>query len=252
MIILTRTPSNSLAQAQLTHLARVPINYELAKIQHQRYCTTLSQLVSDIQVLPALTEFPDSVFVEDVFISLPDVSILCRPGAKSRLGEVDAISTHVPNDRPAVRLESPARIDGGDVLVIGKKIFIGQSSRTNSVAIKVITEIVTPFGYSVTAVKVLGALHLKTAVTALSDDLLVMNSRWINTSVFSDWRRLCVADSEPFAGNILKIANTIFVQSTHIDTANAISAAGFQVQLIDISEFAKAEAGLTCMSVIIQ
>ena len=251
-MILTRAPGTQLACAQLTHLERVPINVALAEMQHQRYCATLSRLIANVQTLPALIEFPDGVFVEDVLISLPELSILCRPGAISRRDEVQAIEEYLPTDRPAIRVEPPATIDGGDVLVIGKKIFIGQSSRTNNAAIQSVAQIVAPFGYSVTAVKVTGALHLKTAVTALKDDLLLMNARWIDASVFADRQRICVADHEPFAANALNIAGTIFVQSAHPDTAAAINAAGFDVQFIDISEFAKVEAGLTCMSVLIQ
>ncbi len=251
-MILTRAPSTQLALAQLTHLARVPISFELATIQHQRYCAALSRLMPSVQTLPALIGFPDAVFVEDVLVCLPEVSILCRPGAISRRGEIEAIKECIPADRPVMRVEPPGTIDGGDVLVIGKKIFIGQSSRTNDAAIKSVAAIVAPFGYSLNAVKVMGALHLKTAVTALSDDLLVMNPRWIDSSFFADWRHICVADNEPFAGNALKIAGSILMQSAHVDTANMIREAGFDVQLIDISEFAKAEAGLTCMSLFIR
>jgi dimethylargininase len=252
LVILTRLPSSKLLHAELTHLARSTIDYKLSAIQHKQYCEALKKTNLDVCILPALDDYPDSVFVEDVLISLPEVSILCRPGALSRRGEVEFIAEHLPKDRPIVRIQAPASIDGGDVLRIGNRLFIGESTRTNHAAINAISQAVSHFGYSVTAVKVTGALHLKTAVTAISNDLLLMNPHWIDINPFSGWRRIEVADNEPFASNSLVITEKVFMQAAHVATAEKICNGGFDVHMIDISEFSKAEAGLTCMSVIIQ
>jgi dimethylargininase len=251
-VILTRLPSTTLIHAELTHLARTTIDSKLSIIQHRRYCEALKKTNLDLCILPALDDYPDGVFVEDVLISLPEASILCRPGALSRRGEVESIAAYLPKDRPVVRIQAPATIDGGDVLRIGNRVFIGESTRTNHAAINALSQAVNHFGYSATTVKVTGSLHLKTAVTALSNDLVLMNPHWIDINPFSGWKRIEVADNEPFAGNSLTIKETTFMQMAHIATAEKIRSAGFNVQMIDISEFAKAEAGLTCMSVIIQ
>jgi dimethylargininase len=251
LVILTRLPSSKLLHAELTHLARTTIDDKLSALQHQQYCIALKEAGFDVCILPALDDYPDSVFVEDVLISLPEVSILCRPGALSRRGEVESIVAHLPNDRPVIQIQAPATLDGGDVLRIGKALFVGESTRTNQAAIHALSQALRDFGYVVTAVKVTGALHLKTAVTAVSNDLLLINPRWIDINPFSGWQRIEVADNETFAGNSLVIEEKVFMQAAHIATADRIRSVGFNVQMIDISEFAKAEAGLTCMSVIL-
>jgi dimethylargininase len=249
--ILTRLPSPNMAQAELTHLERMPIDMELAQEQHRAYCTALAATGAEIVSLPALDSHPDCTFVEDVLISLPELSILTRPGAVSRQGEVEAIALAIPLDRTVYRILAPGTVDGGDVLSIGKTLFVGLSTRTNRDGIAQLASAVRPHGYNVEAVTVPRALHLKTAVTALNGDLLLINPNWVDQNAFLDWHRIEVDQSEPFAGNSLRIDNKVFMQASHQKTAAKVLAQGFNLELIDISEFAKAEAGLTCLSVVI-
>jgi dimethylargininase len=251
-IALTRLPSPRMAEAELTHLDRVPIDRTLADTQHAAYRAALAEAGAEVITLPALDAHPDCTFVEDVLVSLPEVSVLCRPGATSRQGEVAAIEAHLPADRLVGRITAPGTVDGGDVLLIGRTLYVGLSTRTNAEGIAQMTAIVARFGYATNPVTVPGALHLKTAVTALAPDLLLINPNWIDATALAAFPRLTVDPAEPFAGNSLTVGNTIFMQADHARTAARITAAGFAVRLIDISEFAKAEAGLTCMSVIVR
>ncbi len=250
--VLTRLPSPRMAEAELTHLARVPIDMALAIQQHAAYCTALSATGAEVVVLPALDGYPDCTFVEDVLISLPEISILTRPGAESRRGEVMAIQSALPADLPVAHIVTPGTVDGGDVLLIGKTLYVGLSTRTNHAGIAQLVELAQPFGYKIITVEVPGALHLKTAVTALSSDLILINPAWIDADAFGDQRRVVVHPQERFAGNSLSVGDRIFMQAVHPETARRVAAAGFAIEMLEISEFAKAEAGLTCMSVVMK
>ncbi len=248
---LTRRPSKSLAHGERTHLERVPIDFALAEAQHAAYRDALAGRGLSLIDLPALEAHPDGVFVEDAVLALPEVFILCRPGAASRAAEAELIAPHLPDDRPVVRLDAQASLDGGDVLLVGRTLFVGRSTRTNMAAVSALASAVSRFGYAVEPVPLAGALHLKTAVTALAPDLLLMNAAWLASDAFAGWRRVLVDPVEPFAANSLKIGAALFMQSAHRRTAERVAAAGFSLDLLDISEFARAEAGLTCLSVVI-
>jgi dimethylargininase len=249
--ILTRLPSHRMADAELTHIERLPIDIALADRQHEAYRNALAATGVRVIALPALDDHPDGAFVEDVLLSLPETSVLCRPGSASRRGEVLPIEGVLPADRPSVRISGPGTLDGGDVLRVGKQIFVGRSMRTNAAGIMQLANIVRGYEYEVTMVEVRGALHLKTAVTSLAPDLLLFNPDWIDVRVFDNWHRIAVAPGEDFAANSLEVGNHIFMAAAYPATAERVAAAGLAVTSIDISEFAKAEAGLTCLSVVV-
>ena len=251
MQAITRRPSPRMAECELTHLARCPIDVPLARQQHAAYRQALARCDVEVVDLAPLDDHPDSAFVEDVLIALPELLILTRPGAASRRGEVEAIEAHLPPDRPIERLTAPATLDGGDVLRVGRRLFIGRSTRTNDAGIDALGAIVTRHGYTVSAVEVPGALHLKTAVTAIANDLVLINPAWIASEAFEAFSAITVADDEPFAGNCLSVSGRVILSAAHRATAARIARAGFGVDLVDISEFAKAEAGLTCLSVLV-
>jgi dimethylargininase len=250
-LAITRRPGADLARVQLTHLPRVPIDPDVAEAQHAAYRAALAALGLALIDLPALPGFPDAVFVEDGLLALPEVFVVCRPGAPSRAGEVASLEAAAPADRPVRRLEAPARLDGGDVLRIARTLYVGLSSRTNAAAADQLQALLAPFGYGVEAVGLAGALHLKTAVTAPDDETLLFNPAWVDPAPFGARRRIEVAPAEPFAANALAVAGRVFVQAVHPLTAERLATAGFDVQAIDTRELAKAEAGLTCMSVIV-
>lgn len=248
---ITRRASPRMAECELTHIERTPISSSLADDQHAAYRQALAACGVTLVDLPPLDDHPDCAFVEDLVVALPEVTLLCRPGAVSRRGEVEAIVTALPADRPVERIREPATIDGGDVLRIGRDLFIGRSSRTNDDGIAAVADVVRRFGYSVTAVDVPGALHLKTAATAIADDLLLINPAWVDAAALGGRRCIEVAPHEPFGANGLCVGDRLLYGTSNPATARRIEAAGISVELVDISEFAKAEAGLTCLSVLV-
>ena len=249
-VAITRRPGEDLTRVELTHLPRVPIDPDRAEEQHAGYRETIRGLGLEVIDLPALAGFSDAVFVEDGLLALPEAFVLCRPGAASRAGEVDSLAAALPRDRPILRLKAPATLDGGDVLRIGREIWVGLSGRTNAAAIAQLSDLLADFDYRVAPATLTGALHLKTAVTAPDPETVLVNPAWTDASLFRR-RVIEVPAHEPFAANCLSLAGQVFVQSTHRATAERLDAAGFRAKLIDVSELAKAEAGLTCMSVIV-
>jgi dimethylargininase len=250
-LAIVRRPGEDLAKVELTHLPRAPIDPARAEAQHAGYRAAIAGLGLAVIDLPALQGFADAVFVEDGLIALPEAFVVCRPGAASRTGEVETLAAALPGDRPAFRLETPATLDGGDVLQIGRTLYVGLSGRTNAAAVEALAAIVGPLGYRVEGVEVTGALHLKTAVTAPDEETVLVNPAWVDPARFSARRVIEVPPGEPFAANCLPLAGEVFVQSAHPATAERLGRAGFRSRLIDVSELAKAEAGLTCMSVIV-
>jgi dimethylargininase len=179
------------------------------------------------------------------------LAVLTRPGAESRRFEVDAIAPAVQAVRAQVeRITEPGTIDGGDVLRIGKRVFVGLSQRSNQAAIDQLADILKPFGYSVTAVPMQECLHLKSAVTALSDDTVLINPDWVDASYFGAYRQIRVAKSEPHAANVVRIGAAILMPSSFPHTQTLVEAAGFAVSTVDVSELQKAEGAVTCCSVL--
>lgn len=245
---LTRLPSPALPACELTHIEREAIDLGRAGAQHAAYRAALQAAGAQVTVLPALADFPDSCFVEDTAVILPELVIRTRPGAASRQGEVALIAPHLPADRPQITIAAPGTLDGGDVLVVGHDIFIGLTARSNAEAVAQVAAAAAPFGYRTTGVPLAGALHLKTAASALPDGRVLVNTDWLDPAIFAR-PHLASAPGEPFAANSLTIGTTLF-HAAGAATAARLAAQGFNVVELDISEFAKAEAGLTCLSLV--
>ncbi len=252
LIAITHLPSADLNFCELTYLSPESIDSAKAPKQHQLYRKALTDLGVGVITLNKNLDLPDSVFVEDTAIALDEIAIITSMGAESRRQESKFIETELGKYRRIERIEFPATIEGGDVLRIGTKIFVGISSRTNGQGIAELGRIVNLIGYEVVPVNVSGCLHLKTACTALNDSTVLINSNWIDTGAFQNFKKIEVPAAEPFAGNILRIEDSICIHSGFTRTANLLRDSGFDVHTIDISEFLKAEAGLTCMSLVFE
>ena len=247
---LIRQPSPLMASAcELTHMGREAIDMDVAARQHAGYASALRALGVAVTILPPLAGHADCAFVEDTFIRLPEVAIQCRPGAASRQEETGSVAAALV-DVCIVAIEAPATIEGGDVLRVGRTLYVGLTTRTNAAGIAALTEIVSPLGYAVIGVNTSGTLHLKTACTALPSSTFLANLDWFDPTPFGDAGFILVDKDEPFAGNTLTIGETILFPAAHTRTAAKVAALGFETALVDISEFAKAEAGLTCLSLI--
>jgi dimethylargininase len=248
---ITRAVSGALANCELTCLTRVPIDVDVARGQHRAYEEALAAAGYCVEHLDADETMPDSVFVEDIAIVFDEVAILTNPGAPSRRGEVAAIAAALAAHRPLEQIQPPATVDGGDVLVAGRFVYVGRSTRTNDAAFEQIRRILAPLGYTVLSAEVRGCLHLKSAVTALADDVLLVNKAWIDPGTFAAFKLVDVAAEEPSAANVLRLSDRIVAASAFPRTADRIAKEGFQVNLVDASELAKAEGAVTCCSLIV-
>lgn len=247
---LTHRPSPNLESCELTYIRPEEIDPANAAHQHRLYCEALTELGATVQTLNQNIHLPDSVFVEDAAIVLDEIAVITSMGVRSRRPERDLIETELAKYRPIARIELPATIEGGDILQIGRRVFVGNSSRTNELGIEALTKIIQPLGYDVVSVDVSGCLHLTTACCALGEETLLINPGWIDARMFGEFKQITVPREEPFAANILRFGKTICIHSGFTKTADLLRGLGIEIRTIDISEFLKAEAGLTCMSVI--
>jgi dimethylargininase len=250
MIALTREVSPNIVNCELTHLRREPINLQLAQRQHQAYEQALRELGCEIHQLAAEVDFPDSVFVEDTAIVFDEIAIITRPGADSRRGETSSIARALAPFRELRFIEAPATIDGGDVLCVGKNIFVGLSSRSNQAALEQLQVYLERFGYRVRGVQISGCLHLKSAVTQIAKDTLLINRAFIDARAFSELQLIDVDDSEPYAANALPIGDRIIYPSIYPYTLKRLEAQRLDVKLVEVSELIKAEGAVTCCSLI--
>jgi dimethylargininase len=250
-VAITRDVSSRFNECEITHIERTPINVEVARLQHHEYVQALKNLGCDVIELPAESDLPDSVFVEDTALILPELAVITRPGADSRKPETESIIRALSPLIKFVRLHEPATLDGGDVLVLGKQIFIGLSTRSNQAAIDQLNELLGEHGYSVIGVQMHDCLHLKSAVTRVDDNTLLINPNWVDTLHFKNFNWIEVDPSEPFAANCLPIGDFIIYPTACPKTCAKLEAAGFQLVTVDVSELAKAEGAVTCCSLII-
>ena len=248
---LTRHISPLLAECELTHLDRTPIHIPKARKQHRAYEKALESMGYQIRRLPELPEQPDGVFVEDTAVVLQDIAVITRPGAESRRPETESMAAVLREYRELHFIEAPGTLDGGDVLVLGKRIYIGNSGRTNTEAIRQFRQITERLGYRVIPVPVTGCLHLKTAAASLEEDLLLINPDWINPQLFKECSIIPVHPGEPFGANVMRKENMALCPESFPRTGHILEKHGYDLLTVDQSELAKAEAGLTCCSVII-
>jgi dimethylargininase len=248
VIAITRDVSPAVAHAELTHIDRVPIDYHRATAQHEQYRALLRSLGCQVIDLPADPSHPDCVFIEDTAIVLDDLAVITRPGAESRRGEVDVVATELARHRPLVRIEAAATLDGGDVLVLGDTIYVGLSTRTNEEALAQLARLTKR---EVLGVNVGGALHLKTAISRVSDDTLLVNREWVDVAPFAGWKLVDVDPTEPFGGNAVFLRDKVVYATAFPRTRARLEALGLDVRTIDADELAKAEGGVTCCSLLL-
>lgn len=249
-IALMRDVPPTLGRCELTFHERAPIDLERAVVQHAAYAALLRSLGLEVVELPADPAFPDCCFVEDVAIVLDELALVTRPGALSRRGEVAVIEPALARYRPIETTREPATLEGGDVLRIGRSLYVGRSGRTNSAGIARLAAVAEPLGYRVVPVTVTGCLHLKSAVTALDDERVLVNSSWLEAEPLRGLELVEVAPEEPGAANVLRVADQVIAHAGFPRTLDRLAACGYAVRPLDVSEFLKAEAALTCKSLL--
>src|SRR3954471_23146013 len=251
MIALTREVSGAIGDCELTHVARAPIDLDRARAQHAAYERALEALGCRIVRVRAEPGMPDSVFIEDTAVVLDELALISRPGAASRRGETAAVAEVLREYRTLVPIRAPGTLDGGDVLVAGRRIFIGMTTRTDLDAVEQLRRAVEPHGYSVQPAEPLGCLHLKSAGTALDEETVLLNPEWVDAEQFSGLRRIEVHPDEPSGANILRAGGRLLYASAFPRTRERIERHGYPVTVVDVSELAKAEGAVTCCSLLV-
>ncbi len=250
-IAITRKVSPAIVRCELTHLARAPIDVARAAAQHEVYERTLAALGCAVVSLPEEPELPDAVFVEDTAVVVDEVAVISRPGAASRRPETASVAAVLARYRPVVTIATPGTLDGGDVLRLGRRLFVGVSGRTNRAGIDQLRAALAPYGYTVEAVPVHGCLHLKSAVTQVAPDAVLVNPAWVDAGAFFGFTAIRVDPGEPFAANALMIGDAVIYPEAFPATAAALAGVGVALATVDVSELAKAEGAVTCCSLIL-
>jgi dimethylargininase len=251
MRALTRDVSDSIGRCELTHLARSPIDVARARAQHRAYEQALESYGLPVERLPSDPAWPDAVFIEDTAVVLPELAVICRPGARSRRPEVAGVEAALARFRPIVRIDPPATIDGGDVLVMGRSVFVGRSSRTSDEAVRQLRSALEPAGYRVVAVAVSGCLHLKSAATSLDAARVLIDPRRVSPLAFAGFECVEVDADEPGAANVVSVPGGLLAGAAYPRTCDRLEAMGWQVARVDAGELAKAEGALTCCSLLV-
>jgi dimethylargininase len=197
-------------------------------------------------------DLPDAVFVEDIAVVLDEVAIITRPGAPSRRRECASIADALKPYRTIRRLEAPATLDGGDVLRVGNVLYVGKSTRTNAAGIAQLEDIATKFGHVVRPVTVTGCLHLKSACSHVGDRVLLANRSWIDAAAVQEEQVVDVPPEEPNAANTLMVGDAVVLAAGFPRTLALLESLGRTVKTVDLSELRKAEAGGSCMSLLVE
>jgi dimethylargininase len=250
MIAITRNVSSSLAGCQLSFVPRTPIDLDRAVAQHDRYRGALEALGCTVIALPAQDAMPDAVFVEDVAVVFDEVAVLTRPGAESRRGEGASVAEVLSRHRTLHAIQDPGTLDGGDVLRVGRTVYVGEGARSNAAGIAQLRELLSPHGYDVRAVPTHGCLHLKSAATHVADGVLLVQPEWVDVAVFAEHRLIAVDPGEEHAANALRIGGRVIHPACFPKTQERLRAAGIDVVPVDISELQKAEGAVTCCSLV--
>jgi dimethylargininase len=251
-VAITRQVSPGIVRCELTHLDRRPIDLDTARAQHRAYEERLADLGCEVRSLPPEPDLPDSMFVEDPAVVLDGVAVIARSGAQSRRPEAESIAAALESFRPLEHVVAPGTLDGGDVLVVGRTLFVGRSSRTNPEGTEQLQTIATPHGYTVAAVEMSECLHLKSAVTRVGERILLANRAWVDTDAFGCAEIIEVDPTEPMAANALLVGQTVIVPAAYPRTRERLEAQGIATVALDISEVTKAEGGVTCCSLIFE
>jgi dimethylargininase len=252
LVALTRHVSPGIERCELTHVKREPIDVGRAAEQHRAYELALEALGCTILRLAPEPAMPDSVFVEDTALVLDELAIILRPGVASRRAETAGVASALRAYRALASIEDPGTIDGGDILRIGNRFFVGLSGRTNMQAVEQLGALLAPLDYQICPVDLRGCLHLKSAVTQVSGDSVLLNPEWIDRRTFADFAQITVDPDEPFAANALRIGDALVYPSEFVRTRARLDAAGLRVHAVDMSELAKAEGGVTCSSILFE
>jgi dimethylargininase len=253
LMAITRAVSEAFEQCQLTHLPRVPLDLDRARAQHAAYEWALVEAGCTVRRLGSGPDMPDAVFVEDAAVVVDEGAIITRPGAEPRRVETPAVAEALArHGRPLQQILAPGTLDGGDVLVVGRQVYVGLSARTNRAGINQVVRILGAAGYAVRPVTVGGCLHLKSAVTTVGPDTVLINRGVVPAEAFTGLTLIDVDPDEPSAANALLVGHVIVYPAAFPKTRARLEARGLRVRTVEVDELAKAEGAVTCCSLVFE
>jgi dimethylargininase len=250
LFAITRSPGPELVRCELTHLERQPIDVGLAQAQHRAYQDALRGAGIRVVELPADPTLPDGVFVEDTALVLDELAVITAPAPASRRGEWPAVEAALRPYRTIVRLPPEACLEGGDVVYMGRTLYVGQGGRTVAAGLRALEAVIRPLGYTVVPVRLHGCLHLKSACCALGGETLLVNRAWLDADALFGLRLVDVPAKEPRGANVLPLPGVTLVSASCPRSVDLLRGLGHPAVALDVSELHKAEAGLTCMSLV--
>jgi dimethylargininase len=235
----------------VTRLPAVPpLDPVRARLQHEGYRAALEAGGFTTSLLAGDEAHPDCCFIEDTAVVLGGAALATRPGHSSRRGEVAAVAAAIGERLAVTRLEAPATLDGGDVLRMGRRLFVGESGRTTAAGREALARWAAPLGFEVVPVALRGVLHLKSAATALDEGTVLVFPGAVDPAPLAGSRIVEVAGNDPEAANVVRLPDGRILVAAHLpQSAAAVRTAGFTPVACDVSEFARADGGLTCLSV---
>ncbi|WP_052555749.1 dimethylarginine dimethylaminohydrolase family protein [Enhygromyxa salina] len=245
---ILRAPAPHFAGGITTVAWTEPPSHARLLAQHQAYAQGLRAAGLSVEILPALDGFPDAYFVEDVAVVLPELAVVTRPGAEARRGETEHIVAALAAHRELVQLEAPATLDGGDVMVLGRRVFVGLSARTNAAGVAALQGVLERVGYTVCAIPVAAGLHFKSSVNLVGHDTLVATAAFAGRPEFHGLEVIEVSDAEAYAANILRVNDHVLVAAGFPELAGKLRARGFGLIVLNMSEVEKMDGGLSCLS----
>ncbi|MDH3216646.1 MAG: arginine deiminase family protein [Candidatus Krumholzibacteria bacterium] len=228
-------------------LARIDV--DRAKMQHDQYCQLLSTFKITVTRMAADDTLPDCCFVEDPVLVIDDRAIILSMGAPSRAGEGALIGRTLSAHKRVVNIRPPATLEGGDVLRIGTRLYVGLSERSNREGLEALRALVADDGFEVVGVELDNVIHLKAVCSYLGDSHILLCPGYLDESVFADYERIEVPAEEAYGANSLAINGKVLVAEGFPKTKMRIEKSGFETVACAMSEFRKADGGLSCLSV---
>lgn len=247
---ITRQVSPSINQCVLSFHERQPIDIKMAIDQHTAYEQLLSELGVRVVRLAVEPDLPDAVFVEDPAVVVDEVAVISRMGATTRRPEARSLGAALSPYRPLKFLSEPATLDGGDVMRVGRTLYVGVSARTNREGVEQLANLLRPYDYEVKPIEVRGCLHLKSACSYIGENTVLVNREWIDEERLKGFAVIDIPAEEQAAANALLLWDAVIVPASFPRTCARLEREGFHIRTIDVSELQKAESGVTCMSLI--
>lgn len=244
---ITRIPGPDYPLGLTTSTLPAP-DLDLALAQHDAYVRCLRSLGLTVEVLPAAHGFPDACFVEDTAVVVPEIAIVSRPGAPSRLGEAESMVEPLAAHRPLARIKAPGTLDGGDILQVGKRFFIGVSDRTNAEGARQLDAILCAHGYKSEIIPVAAGLHLKSSLNYVGENTMLVTADFAGHPAIESFRQIVCPKGEEYAANTLLVNENLIMPTGYPRTREMLEPLGLPILELDTSEYRKMDGGLTCLS----